>query len=420
MKNFIKIRSIQLLIFIALLMNFACGDDTSTTPVVEWGDNASNFDVTWDDDVIVFNKEDNNNLLSIDSSNYIFSYNKTSTKASSLKQNDIFVIDDFAVCRVINKVNYSDKYIIYSEPVPLTKAVVNADISWDYGVEFTEEAILNNLNMQGATIVVLAEKKYKFEFVYKSVKVIGEIEFVGEETPIKITFEQSVGGVPVAKLIVDGKFKRFRSTGNCQIRNKKVTAFSTNANDLSGEFTISATAAGASKMTGIEIPFQLVTGPLGVPFFNWKISFLGIFNSYVPPGGSCLISEKFKYSANQGFTYVPSSETVVPKANIKSSNIETGKYKDQHTGAPSVMQVAWGIAVPRFEISLMGTTLAWFHTAFLLDGYYNPNPACQMINAHFYGAAGWGLGMLGITVASGQTNFWDTKKVILKAGNCPK
>ena len=104
---------------------------------------------------------------------------------------------------------------------------------------------------------------------------------------------------------------------------------------------------------------------------------------------------------------------------MRKSEIKKSAGK-QHIGAASVAQMAWGIAVPRFEISLMGTTIAWFHTAFLLDGYYRFNPACQMINAHFYGAAGWALGALTVTLASKSYNLWDEKKEILKAGDCPK
>lgn len=412
-------RFVQVLFLAILFIVTSCGDDEVNSPTQPWVDDTANFEVVWQEGVEVFSKNVCNSSIKIDTAFYTFEFDKSVLKADSLQVNDIFVIDDFSVCKVNQKVDMGDKIKIFAEPVALTEAVIDADISWNYGIDFTEQTLVQGLRGQGIDVILVDGKNYKFEFSYQSIKVTGEITFNSKETPITITFEKSVGGTPVAQLVVEGKFSRFRSTGNCQIRNKQLTEFSTNANDLMGEFTVSASTAGSGTMSNIEIPFTLVQGPLGVPFFTWKIGFLGVFNSYVGSTGSCLISEKFSYSADQGFSFIPESKKVSAEAKVKSSDIKQGKYEDQHTGGAGPVQVAWGVAVPRFEISLMGTTLGWFHTAFLLDGYYNPNPACQMISAHFYGAAGWGLGMLGVTVASGSKNFWDTKKEILKVGNCP-
>ncbi len=405
-----------------ILIGYGCSDDNSSEPTNVWSDNKAESQITWEEGVINFEKNDLIDLTDIDSVDFTFKFKTSSTKASQLEEGDIFVIGDFAICRVTNKATIGSSIIINSEPVPLTEAVKDADISWDYGVEFTEETTLSNLKKNGAEIQVIGERKYQFEFSIKSIKVIGEITFQEMETPVKITFEKSVADVSVGKLIIDGVFRRFRSKGDLKIRDKQLTEFNTKANDLSGEFTVTAIAAGSGEDYGIEIPFPLVAGPLGIPFFTWSIKFLGVINSYVPPGGSCLMSEKFTYSADQGFSYVPKNKTASATGNLKTSAIKEGEHKekDQHTGGPGPVQVSWGIAVPRFEISFMGTTVGWFHTAFLLDGYYNTYPACQMMKAHFYGACGWGLGMLGVTVASGSKNLWDEKKLILKVGDCPE
>ncbi len=419
MKHRITNRFLHLLFIFIFFMITSCGDDGTHSPSTEWGSNKSHCEIKWDTGVSVFDKDACDTYLKIDTANYIFLFNESIPMADSLQVNDIFVIDNFSVCRVTKKVNIGNKIKIYSEPAPLTEAVIDADIYWDYGIDFEEEKVVQGLRKQGIDVIMIESQKYKFEFSYKSIKVTGEVDFKPKEVPMTITFEKSVGDAPVAQLAVEGKFSRFRSKGNCQIRNKELTKFSTDANQMVGEFTVSASTAGSGTMTNIEIPFTLIRGPLPVPFFEWKIGFLCVMNSAVGATGSCMISEKFTYSAEQGLSYIPQSKEVSPKGSIKSSDIKEGKYKDQFTGGAGPVQVAWGIAVPRIEISLMNTTLGWFHTAFLLDGYYNPNPACQKIDAHFYGAAGWGLGMLGVTVASGKTNFWDIKKNIIKSGKCP-
>ncbi len=406
-----------LLVIIFSLFTYNCSDDNTTEPSSNWGENFVKSEITYDTDVIKFEEKDKNDFISVDSSNFKFKIDENNDKVKNLEIGDIFVYYDYAICKITNISKLGNSYIINSEPVPLTEAISDADIEWDYGIEFNEASVIKSLKDHKANIIQVGNK-YQFEFSYGSFKVTGEITFQEKETPINITIEKSISDVPVAKLIIDGKFSRFRSKGKCKIKNHQLTEFETNENNLNGEFEVSVITTASGYDTGIEIPFPLVSGPFGVPFFTWSIKFLGVINSYVPPGGSALIKEKFTYSSDQGFSYDPSSHNVKTNANKKNSKIDKAT-EDQHTGGPGVVEVAWGIAVPRFEISLMGTTLAWFHTAFLLDGYYNPNPACQMIQAHFYGAAGWGLGLLGVTVASGSKNLWDDKKVILKAGNCP-
>lgn len=417
MKTNYKSRNIFFFLFI-ILISFSCSKDNPTEPNQNWGDNFVKADITYDDNVVKFDENDANDFVSVDSLNFKFSINENNSKVKNLKIGDIFVYRNFAICKVSNITKIGKTYIINSEPIPLTEAISDANIEWDYGIEFSEESVIKNLRDHKANIIQVGNK-YQFEFTYGSFKVTGEITFQEKETPITLTIEKSIADVPVAKLIVDGKFSRFRSKGKCKIKNHELTEFSTNANELNGEFEISVITTASGYDKGIEIPFPLVSGPIGVPFFTWSIKFLGVIYSYVPPGSSALIKEKFTYSASQGFSYASSTNQVNTSANKTKSQIEKAS-ENQHTGGPSQVQVSWGIAIPRFEISLMGTTLAWFQTAFLLDGYYNFYPACQMINAHFYGAAGWGLGLLGVTIASGSKNLWDDKKVIIKSGDCPE
>ncbi len=120
-----------------------------------------------------------------------------------------------------------------------------------------------------------------------------------------------------------------------------------------------------------------------------------------------------------GFTYSAKNKKADPMSKLRKQEIK-GTGAKQHAASPNFMQVAWGIAVPRFEISFMGTTIAWFHSAYLMDGYYRFNPACQKIEANFYGAAGINVGLLTISLYSKTWNLWKYNKPILKAGNCPE
>ena len=80
----------------------------------------------------------------------------------------------------------------------------------------------------------------------------------------------------------------------------------------------------------------------------------------------------------------------------------------------------FGIGFPRTGFSLTGTqTSVWIQPAYLIGGDYTMIPACQQAKAQFIGSTGYGLGALGVSVASGTKVLWQKEKVFLKAGQCP-
>jgi len=405
---------------LSCLLFSSCSDDNSTGPDnnTTWGENKGTFNVTWSDDVIAFTGSDLKDITRIDSANFIFYINPTSSKAQLLESGKIIRIGDWMLRRVYDVYEVGNELVVETEFVSLTEAAKDADISWDYGVEYKPLNVITTLRKNGYDIQALSLDSFAISFKLGSFTISGWLKFLSDRARFNLTIDKAVADVSLAKMIVEGEFKRFRSHGDIQVRDHQLTRYDTDVTDQDGVFTVKVVAGGSGDDIGIEIPFPLVVGPLGIPFFTFEIKFLGIINSTVPPGASTLMEEKFVYKADQGFKYVPKSNTGTPYSSLKDFKFE-GDNKNQHAASPSIIQVAWGLAVPRFEVLFMGTTVGWFHTAYLLDGYYRFNPACQQVKAHFYGACGWAIGALTATIYSKSYNLWDQKKVIVKAGDCP-
>lgn len=420
MKIFTIKRFYQLLIifFSLIILNSSCSEKNSTEPIDVNQENTFKFNVTYDDSVIKFDKTTSDLIVS-DSINYSVSFDKDNQKAKNLKEGDIIVIGDLAIRKVKSKAKLGNKIYIQTSTCALTEAMKDADISWNYGVDFTPAKVIPSLKSQGYSIQEITSDSLNFSFKIGNYEITGNMKYLEKQAKLELSIEKEIAGSKLAKMTIIGTMNNFRSTGKVTIRNHELQEYNSNNKNMKGEFTVKISAAGSGDDINVDIPFTLMKGPLGIPFFTFDLKFLGILNAHIPGEGSTLLEEKFTYDAEQGFEYSGSSKKATPFSNLKHSEIKK-VMENQHIGAASVAQMAWGIAVPRFEISLMGTTIAWFHTAFLLDAYYRFNPACQMINAHFYGAAGWALGALTVTLASKSYNLWDKKSEILKAGDCPK
>ncbi len=404
------------LAFFSLFVIFlsGCSSDSPTEPE-RWDENSSTFEVEWKEGVVKFDKSDPD-ILSVDSSDYSVVFRASSEKAANLKAGDVVVLGDYAIRKVKSVATLGQKKIVQTELCPLTEAMRNADIEWDYGIEFTPEATAASLKKSGATIQTVGSDSLKFGFKMYNYEISGSFKFNGADAKLDLTIEKAVGNVKPAKMIVSGTLRRFRSKGKVKIENGRLVKYESDAQGMKGDFTVKIIAAGSGDDFKIEIPATLFSSPMGVPFFKFEFKLMVVLNAHIPAEGSALLEERFVYDADQGFSYVGGSAT--PRSNLRKSEIKKSAQK-QHIGAASVAQMAWGIAAPRFEISLAGTTIAWFHTAYLLDAYYRFNPACQMITAHFFGAAGWSIGALTVSLASKSYNLWDKKLEILKAGNCP-
>ncbi len=379
------------------------------------------FDVTWNENVIRFLASEMGDIIKFDSADYTLHFKTTSQKAASLVEGDIIVINDYAVRKGSYIENTDDEIYIETEFAALTEAIKDGDINWDYGIEFTPELISKAARAKGYEITVVTTDSIGFSIKVGSYEYTIWVKLLKEKAIITVIAEKEIASTKVAKLTVQGELKRFRTKGNIKIRNNQLDDFENRNSFKETDITLTLSAAGSGSDIGIEVPLPLIPPfPIaGIPFFNFEIKALVVMNASVPPDGSSLISAKFRYTAEQGLKYVKGDQKPSAIVNLQSSEFDKTNQQP-HTGASGPIAMSWGIAAPRFEISLGGTTLVWVHAAYLLGGDYVviPNP-CQRAQLGFYGAYGWALGGFGLTLVSGSGNLWKQEKVILKAGDCP-
>lgn len=410
------------IIFIILHFSFNSCTDTTTTPGTsdDWGENKVQFQVTWDENAIRFDASEMSDIKSIDSANYIFHFKPSSQKASSLTEGDVIIINDYVVRKVSYIENTGDEIYVETEFAALTEAIKDGIINWDYGVEFTPELITKVAKAKGYEITVVTTDSIGFSIKVGSYEYTIWMKLLKEKAIITVIAEKEIASTKVAKLTVQGELKRFRTKGNIKISNNQLDDFENRNSFKETDITLSLSAAGSGNDIGIEVPLPLLPPfPIaGIPFFLFEIKALIVMNASVPPDGSSLIAAKFRYTAEQGFRFVKGDQKPSAIVNLQSNEFDKTSQQP-HTGASGPVAISWGIAAPRFEITLGGTTVAWVHAAYLLGGDYVmlPKP-CQRAQLGFYGAYGWALGGFGLTLASGSGNLWKHEKVILKAGDC--
>ncbi len=404
----------------ALFLLAGCsGDDAPTGPSDNWNNNSVQFDVEWKAGIVRFDSTEMNDLVSIDTAQQIFTFRSSNSKVGNIKAGSVIVVNDYTIRRATAVSESGGTTVVRTSAAALTDAVENAKINWDYGVEFKADPMIKSLRKDGASVTQVTTDSIRFEVKIGNYYYKGEMKLYGDSASIKLLVEKLAADVRVAEFSLTGTLQRFRSTGAIKIENGQLKEFKTENNNARGEFVLKATVAGSGNDLNITVPLTLVKYPIGgLPFFSVDIKALVVMNSVVPPDGSTLLEVKFTYDADQGLQYDAASTKVVPIFNLKKKDFD--KLREPRTGASSPIAVSVGMALPRYELVLFNTTLAWFHLAYLIGGDYTPHfPPCQQAKASFIGACGWGFGALGGAVLTGEKNLWQTDKILLKTGQCP-
>ncbi|MBI1318307.1 MAG: PKD domain-containing protein [Candidatus Hydrogenedens sp.] len=308
---------------------------------------------------------------------------------------------------------------IETETIPLNEVFPDGDIAWDYGVEFTPDTV-------------------------KSIEIPGVGEYpVKAGTPIEITFEQGglkyelkatldvttadfdftvtkgVGAGVKARFTATGQFARFRNQNQIKFESGQLQQFQHELKGLRGQTDLKLVVAGSgSDAVDLKLPVPIMKIPFVVGYIPavLEVGAQFVVNAAVPLDGSAQVGTSFTYNSDLGFSF---NGTTV-QAGGRAGTTTFGDAVHQ-TGASSAISANFGIGYPRVSLSIAGGTLVpWAQTAFLVGGSYTFMPACQTADAQFIGAAGYDLGILGFSLASGSTKLFEQKKELLRAGQCTK
>lgn len=387
-----------------------------------WEPDTSNFDVTLAAAVQrVPEAELANVILQWNPDEHAYLLSKTATDGLGLtfEVGAPFLLDGIELGRISVLDITGNEIYIETEEIPLNEVFTDADISWDYGVEFTADSV-------------------------KSIEIPGVGKFpVKADTPINITFEQGefkyelavvlkttsadfdftvtkgIGAGVKARFNAKGQFERFRNKNQILFESGQLTNFGHELKGMRGNSDLKLVVAGSgSDAIDFKIPVPIMKIPFAIGYIPAVLNVGAQFvvNAAVPIDGSAQVGTTFKYDSDLGFSFNGTEVTAGGRAG--TTTFGDGIHQ---TGASSAISANFGIGFPRVSLSIAGGTLVpWAQVAFLVGGSFTPFfPPCQTADAQFIGAAGYNFGILGFELASGSKKFFEQKKELLRTGQCP-
>lgn len=376
------------------------------------------FDVQWSPDARLFDTNDvKTAVVSVDTASFVYTFRKGSAKVDGIRTGDVLVLGDIALRKVKSVTDNGTTLTVRTDRAYITDAIVDGDISWDYGVRYDVKSVTNAFMKMGAKPTFIGGDTAGYQIKIGDLEYNFGMKFHPDWLKADIRVLKKKGNTKILDNRLEGVLYKFRALGKVTIKDRKLIEFDARNDYVAGDLTLSLNAAGSGTNLGIESDFTLLKYPIPqIPFFTIKIKALVVMNGVIPPEGSCLMKAKFSYDVDQGFSYTTGG--ALPKMLVRREEFDK-IGSDPRTGAASAASLSFGLGFPRVELEFLNTRIAWIQPAYLLGGDYTAMPACQQAKAQFIGSAGYGIGAFGITLASGSKTLWQKEKVLLKAGQCP-
>ncbi|MBC8146171.1 MAG: hypothetical protein H7X80_11355 [bacterium] len=356
-------------------------------------------------------------IESIDSAQKTFRFTTGNATIDNLKAGDVVIFGDYTFRKVRSVSSFGNIKTVQTDSCAITDAIKNCNINWDYGVRFDPNVIKRHPKF-GKRSAVTAADTFGVQLEKGDYEYAVGIKLLTDRMNVNVRALKKLAGSKVAELRADAVIYKSRALGKILIENGKLMEFEARNDFAAGDVTLELAAAGSGRDIGIEVEIPMLVLPIPqMPVFTFEVKTLIVINANVPGDGSSLIKARFKYDVDGGFKYV-NGTSVRSIAQLRGD--EVTKQNEPRTGASSGVAISWGLALPKLELKFLDTPIGWVQTAYLIGGDYTPAfPACQRAKAQFIGAAGYGIGAFGFTLASGSTTLWQKEYVFLKTAQCP-
>jgi hypothetical protein len=383
------------------------------------GDDRFTFDVAWTPETTVVSEAQLTLLKNTDAENHRYTFDAAGVAGSGLDLSPgrVLVLHGAAVRRISAVQEVGGELIVDTEYAPLTDAVQNGTLGWDYTLDFSPEK-LQSVSVAGYTFRPTAEDTIAFNFKDGAFTYDLQVKLNGDRSDYTFSVTKGTGAGTSARFVAEGRLEAFKSQDTIEIENRTLKRFGHEQKGIRGETTLSLVVAGSGQdFVDLKLPFAVLkypflVGPIPV-VLNVKIQF--VVNAYVPFDGSSQVKTRFSYDSDMGFDY--------NGAEVKTTG-QIGPYnltkEVAQTGASSAIGVNFGVGYPRVELGIAGETVVpWAQTAFLIEGSYSFMPPCQLARAAFIGAGGIDLKFFGLETSVPAKTFFDQRRTLLRAGDCP-
>ncbi len=386
-----------------------------------WDPDEFTFDVELASDTVVVDQDHLDLLVESDTENHIYTFEAAGVESSGLElaAGKNLVLHGITVRRITSVETVADNLVVQTEFVPLNEVITDGTIAWDYGVEFTSAKVAA-LEIPGQGIIPIKEgTPIDVTVTVDDLTYQIQATLDTETSTFTFTVTKELGAGLSARYVAQGQIRRFRSRNTIDFQGGQLQQFDHQLNGMEGDVTLELTVAGSGDdFVNLELPVTIMRIPFTVGFIpvELKIKIQFVINATVPVDGSSRVKANFKYDSDLGFNF----DGVDVSAGGRLGSITFGDELHE-TGASSAIGVNFGMGFPRVELSILGDSVVpWAQTAFLIGGSFTVFPACQTADAQFLGAAGYDLGLFGMTLVSGSKTFFSEKRELLRSGNCPE
>lgn len=380
------------------------------------------FYVQWSPSVTLVDQPQLGLLKNADYDNRTYTFDAAGVQAAGLNMSPgrILVIYGTDLRKIATTQQVGGDLVVTTTDATLCDAIVNGTIAWDEEVTFTPETVVPPDEATALAVrsgvAPLASNHFTIAVKIGSYNYTIDVTLADTRADCKVSVKRDFGGGVGVEFYADGYLEAFHSTNRIDIANGRLSQYGQKCNHLRGEMVVGATAATTSPQyinSTVEFPITLMkvpflVGPILVEV-DVRATFLLQYN--LPVGGSSQLKAKFTYDSDLGFAYQGGSVTT--DANVNGRDI----IKDTNsTGGPSLTVVAFGLAFPDLQVSLLRESAAGgVYPAYYVEGDYQPGiNACQKASAWIAGVAHYKLSVLDIlTLLEGKKQLFRYDKELL-------
>lgn len=389
------------------------------------------FEVTWSPDTTVVEGADLDLLkaVDVDAGRYTFDASGAAASGLDLSTGRILVVEGKGLGRIVQSDAVGDSLVVDTEDAPLTDAITDGTIAWDYGVDFSADHV-QTVSVAGfpATHTQVFKSPIKLTYSASGYDYTIQIDLEGTKATFTFTVEKTLAGNVKGRFVAQGTIERFRNKDSIVIAGSKLKSFDHTLEKMKGDLTLELDAVAESgSMKDPNIEFKVPVPVLTIPFqvgllpvqLSIKIQF--VLSAVIPPAGSAWVKTRFSYDSDLGLSY--DGTQVASSARAGDPKLEK---QEAQVAAPTQIGANFGIGFPRVELDILRSSVVpWAQTAFLVGGSFTENnsagvPVCVKADALFLGAAGYDLSLFGvIKLASGDKTLFKQTKPLLRSGDCP-
>jgi len=395
------------------------------------------FDVEWSANTQLIEGDAVSALLSSDpeTGEFQFSTAQLTQFGVTLEPGDVLIIEGLAVVHIESVQEIGGTTIVGTSEATLADAIKNGTVAWNVGIGYEQlsqaTASVGTLDAGGRLEAVGAldancvpsynpdESSVTFTCTSGDYTMTLKVSSLNGKAELLYQVVQKVGDNATASFKGTGTLDSFNSTGQINFVNNALDSWSYDSDALTMALRIELAAAGSGNSNlSYKLPVPMLKIPipqLAILGVNINISAQIIASLKVPAAAaaSATASANYSYNGDTGFSYDGGDiETV---ATINGHDFTDGQFDSASTSAD--VDAQFGLAFPRIGLAILNQEVAWLHTGFIIGSSITFGPICKAGYTKIVVEGGYGIKVLGVTLASDKATFAEREKRVSQ-NNC--